>query len=221
MLLKCPFECGYKTDDEYSISLHVETDHSELGLSPFATRDDESLSLARALQREDDCARQENQSLNKVSHAVALSKNAENHLEREATGEDDADTVYVECPQPGCGEYINLLELNDHLDIHASLDDLSASPTIAKIMNSRSAHGSDPRHSLDLKKQATHRVKKQRTSTHSPAKSEQDPSLARTLSPFLHQPSRKSPKESSSSLVQSQSVRLGVSSCHCVRVISS
>jgi len=219
-MLKCPFECGYKTEDEYSISLHVETDHSELGLSPFATRDGESLSLARALQCEDDYTRQENQGLNEASHALALSKNAENHLEREATGEDDADTVYVECPQPGCGEYISLLELNDHLDIHASLDDFSASPTIARIMNSRSAHRSDPCHSLDFNKHATHRVKKQHMSTHSPAKSEQGPSLARTLSPSLHQSSRKSPKDHSPSLVQKQSVRLGVSSYNHVRVIS-
>lgn len=210
-MLRCPFECGYQTADEYSISLHVETGHSELEDSPFATVDDKSLSLALALQRaEEDAVWQERSRVEGASPSMALSLDTGTGLVNELADDGHAKVVYVECPQPGCGEHIHLVDLNDHLDIHASLDHLSTSPTIAKM--SGSASTCDPDYPLSFASEKhdmsdeTHYVSGQ-----SSGKLKQDDSLTRAIQPVLRSSSLVKQNIPPSSSAQAQSIRLGVS----------
>ncbi|KAJ8130434.1 hypothetical protein O1611_g3195 [Lasiodiplodia mahajangana] len=90
-VMTCPL-CGYKTDREYSMLLHMEELHAE-GLSPFVA----DLDLDASRGREPQTA------------------------EQEVSSSDDADDaqLFVECPIEGCLEQISLAELEDHVDFHA------------------------------------------------------------------------------------------------------
>lgn len=146
-MLECPF-CGYHSTCAYAISLHVETLHSDNHDSPFATKDDASLSLALSLQREEeasfDTARTKLSRLSPSSIAPASSRQHGVDQDAPADG-DDADVDYVQCPQQGCGEHVFLIDYNDHLDIHVSLDELSPSHTIATMHESDSGYETEQR----------------------------------------------------------------------------
>ncbi|RDL35102.1 DUF1671-domain-containing protein [Venustampulla echinocandica] len=51
--MSCPF-CGYNTDNEYQIMLHMETVHPEGGESPFVVKDDASLAAVLSLADDQD-----------------------------------------------------------------------------------------------------------------------------------------------------------------------
>lgn len=126
-MLDCPF-CHYKTVDLYGVSLHVEEHHTID--SPFAIKDvdDASLSLARALQREED---------EDLRHPVAPSpepKDASTQVYAPGHRSYDHEVEYAECPYSGCGEWISLTNYNDHLELHAFTDSPSLSHTIAKMI---------------------------------------------------------------------------------------
>ena len=204
--MECPFGCGYSTTDLYRISFHVETCHSDLGESPFATKDDESRSLALAIQCEEEEALRAEE-MNETSRSVALSlgRNPPSELRplpAGASGEVD----YVECPVPDCGEYLHLLEYDDHLDIHASLDDPQLPPTIANMIGSDSGHEYNKRPSLVPGERGISRIP-------TAGCRKQQGTLSRTISPFLRTPSIKGKPVQLPvhSLAQNHSLRLGVS----------
>ncbi|KAL1302551.1 hypothetical protein AAFC00_002933 [Neodothiora populina] len=155
-MLECPF-CDYRSADAYTITLHVETNHSDSGESPFATRNEESLALALTLQHaEERYMPHDTAKLSDGPRAIALSLRCttgstelEQQAERAAVGTeiDKAVNDYVECPHTGCGEHVYLIDFNDHLDIHASLDSPFASHTIAETAKSDTGHEGDPGHS--------------------------------------------------------------------------
>ncbi|KAI0434635.1 peptidase family C78-domain-containing protein [Xylaria sp. FL1042] len=87
-VMTCPL-CGYKTDIEYAILLHMEESHSE-GKSPFVADHDSDASRAKDKEP----------------------------AEREANRDEDAG-LFVECPIEGCLEQISFAELEDHIDLHA------------------------------------------------------------------------------------------------------
>ncbi|KAI0810736.1 peptidase family C78-domain-containing protein [Xylaria sp. FL0064] len=87
-VMTCPL-CGYKTDLEYAILLHMEESHSE-GKSPFVADQNSDASRPKENQPE----------------------------EREANRDEDTG-LFVECPIEGCLEQISFAELEDHIDLHA------------------------------------------------------------------------------------------------------
>ncbi|KAH8167762.1 hypothetical protein CIB48_g483 [Xylaria polymorpha] len=86
--MTCPL-CGYKTDIEYNILLHMEEYHPE-GTSPFVAHPDLDVSGGR-----DDTPATED----------------------DVNSDDDAELL-VECPVDGCLEQISLAELEDHINFH-------------------------------------------------------------------------------------------------------
>ncbi|KAI0422128.1 peptidase family C78-domain-containing protein [Xylaria grammica] len=89
-MMVCPL-CGYKTDIEYAILLHMEESHAE-GNSPFVVDADLGPDTSRARE-------------NPPSEPVLSS--------------DEDAGLFVECPIEGCLEQISLAELEDHVDLHA------------------------------------------------------------------------------------------------------
>ncbi|KAI0503287.1 peptidase family C78-domain-containing protein [Xylaria bambusicola] len=87
-IMTCPL-CGFKTDVEYTILLHMEESHSE-GQSPFVADSGPSVSGTEE------------------SRPVG----------REAGSDEDVG-LFMECPIDGCLEQISLAELADHIDLHA------------------------------------------------------------------------------------------------------
>lgn len=152
--MSCPFECGFKSPDPYRLSFHLETVHTESGKSGFAVDDDEeSLALARQLQNEEDEASNRAR-LDKASLPLATSSH-ENDIAHPLGNEAQAGSSFVECPL--CSEILYLLDYNDHLDIHASLDETQ---TITYITGSGSGdeHNSRPSLRMELKSQPSNTV---------------------------------------------------------------
>ncbi|KAI1754427.1 peptidase family C78-domain-containing protein [Xylaria castorea] len=86
--MTCPL-CGYETDIEYNILLHMEERHAE-GPSPFVG--DPDLDVSRG--RDDTPA-----------------------TEEDVNSDEDAE-LFVDCPVDGCLEQISLAELEDHINFH-------------------------------------------------------------------------------------------------------
>lgn len=198
--MECPF-CHYHTTSEYNISLHVETSHPEFDQeSPFATTDDDSLSLARALQQEDQEVLNGSK-LDGDSHRLALSL-SENEPPIDDCG-------YVVCPV--CKEYIFLPDYSDHLEIHASLDDLSSIDTIATMMiGSGPGCNTDSQPSLGRKRgsglQSSHNI------VRSAEKQKHKSTLTRTVSSSIQKYSRdENVLFNSPSTPNKNRIRLGVS----------
>lgn len=197
--MECPF-CHYHTTSEYNISLHVETSHPEFDQdSPFESTDDDSLSLARALQRED----QEVLNASKLdgdSHRLALSLSENEPL--------IDDCGYVVCPV--CKEYVFLPDYSDHLEIHASLDDLSSIDTIATMSGSGPGCNTDHQPSLGRKRgpglQSSHNI------VQSAVKQTHKPTLTRTVSSSIQKCSTdENVLLNSPSTPNKNRIRLGVS----------
>lgn len=197
--MECPF-CHYHTTSEYNISLHVETSHPEFDQeSPFAITDDDSLLLARALQQEDQEVLNGSK-LDGDSHRLALS------LSENEPSIDDCG--YVVCPV--CKDYVFLPDYADHLEIHASLNDLSSIDTIATMIRSGPGCSTDPQHSLGRKRgsglQSSHNI------VQSAEKRKHRPTLTRTMSSSIQKYSRdENVLVNSPSTPNKNRVRLGVS----------
>ncbi|KAI0866172.1 peptidase family C78-domain-containing protein [Xylaria cubensis] len=86
--MTCPL-CGYETDIEYNILLHMEEQHAE-GPSPFVADPDIDVSRGR-----DDTPA----------------------TEEDVNSDEDAE-LFVECPVDGCLEQIGIAELEDHINFH-------------------------------------------------------------------------------------------------------
>ncbi|KAI0873588.1 peptidase family C78-domain-containing protein [Hypoxylon argillaceum] len=87
-VMACPL-CGYKTELEYSMLLHMEELHAE-GASPFI-----------------------------ADSNLDVSKSREPRVAEQETSSDDDAELFVECPIEGCLEQIGLAELENHVDFHA------------------------------------------------------------------------------------------------------
>ncbi|KAI1429473.1 peptidase family C78-domain-containing protein [Xylaria sp. FL1777] len=92
-VMACPL-CGYKTDLEYAILLHMEESHAE-GESPFVADRDPDVSRPN-------------------EH-----RPAEQGASSSSSSGDDDVGLFVECPVEGCLEQITLAELEDHIALHA------------------------------------------------------------------------------------------------------
>lgn len=107
--LECPF-CQFHDESEYVLLLHIEALHTDD--SPFVVRDDPAnTGLTGGLTN-------------------SLGPGNFNQLDYEfgSRTEDDEETMYVLCPEPGCEEPVLLMELQTHLDFHEaeqiSMDDV-------------------------------------------------------------------------------------------------
>lgn len=97
--LECPF-CQFHDGSEYVLLLHIEALHTDD--SPFVVKDDPAnTGLTGGL-------------------TDSLRPGSFNQLDYEFGGrtEDDEETMYVLCPEPGCEEPVLLMELQTHLDFH-------------------------------------------------------------------------------------------------------
>lgn len=97
--LECPF-CQFHDESEYVLLLHIEALHTDD--SPFVVKDDPAnTGLTSGLTR-------------------SLGPGNFNQLDYEfgSRTEDDEETMYVLCPEPGCEEPVLLMELQTHLDFH-------------------------------------------------------------------------------------------------------
>ena len=93
--VNCPF-CGFRDDDGYAVQLHIEEHHTED--SPFVINGGrpDSRSKARSLP-----------------HApVRISKSSS------SSGGPSQENPWVKCTRPGCGEYVYIAEIQEHLDLH-------------------------------------------------------------------------------------------------------
>ncbi|KAI0490742.1 peptidase family C78-domain-containing protein [Xylaria cf. heliscus] len=86
--MTCPI-CGFRTDIEYEILLHMEEYHAE-GTSPFVA--DPDLNVPRG-------------------------RDGTPATEGDANSDEDAE-LFVDCPVDGCLEQISLVELEDHINFH-------------------------------------------------------------------------------------------------------
>ncbi|KAK6437860.1 hypothetical protein LTR95_005940 [Oleoguttula sp. CCFEE 5521] len=96
MSATCPFACGYKCDDGYALQLHIEEHHTED--SPFVTND---RPLLPKRPKTDDLRTHESRSSN-------------NSTQR-------SDSEWFKCTRPGCGAYIALTDIDEHLAVHESI----------------------------------------------------------------------------------------------------
>jgi hypothetical protein len=119
MTMDCPFLCGFHTsnDDqaEYHITAHIELHHTPE--SQFAA-EEEDLKFALALQREEE----EQVSVDAKNHDTSINWTAEGldlRRERAANNAVDDDFPYAECHE--CEDFVHLVEFNEHMNKHLSL----------------------------------------------------------------------------------------------------
>lgn len=93
----CPF-CDFKETNDYQLLLHVEIEHSENGVSPFAIKDE----LAARSQPN--------------TNGESASQPARSGT---ATPIESSEPEYIECPYK-CGEQILAKELEFHANLHAA-----------------------------------------------------------------------------------------------------
>lgn len=197
----CPFECGWilTQQDPYKVMLHVETEHPEFDESPFAADgSDASLALARQLQQDVERLLRDNKldkgSYSSLAPTQSSHKDNVNHKPALRKVSTDVEVDFVECIL--CSEIVYLSDYNDHLNIHASLDDTVSSHTIAKMTESDSGYETDPRPSPLTDSNDTH---------HSQAeKRKRETTLSRTAAHVAEQSTEAGSNSSSG-------VRLGVS----------
>ena len=181
-LLECPF-CGYKTEDAYSISLHVEQFH--IDDSPFRVR--EVSPPPPQLPNQHDSALATKDSL----------------IEK-------AQDEWVQCPQQDCGEEVLLAELSEHLDLHfaetlSSEDDGSVTRSnMASSAFSHHSFGHDHYSARSPEESPHHSLSK---SPGAPSSGEKA-TLKRSIEGVTHGRSRTTKSRSDGS----RSIRLGVNS---------
>jgi hypothetical protein len=129
--MECPFLCGFHTsnDDqaEYQITAHIELHHTPE--SKFAA-EDEDLKFALALQREEE----EQVSAAARDHDASTKWTAvdiDPRRERATNNAMKDDFPYAECPK--CEDFVHLIELDEHMNKHLSLQ--YSSGTIADMAN--------------------------------------------------------------------------------------
>jgi len=217
-MFDCPFCCGFATTSSYQIQLHVEEQH--IAGSGFATKDDESLTLALQLQQEEEDALQ-GQKLDGASRSLALSLQRESSADTASQtssngNNENEDIPYFECPRPGCGEFVHLIDFNEHLDLHASSDpslEADLPNTITNEMLKSVGYTKAPHHSLqtadrinnqDSLLDNTNRAADQRSYP-------KDIKIPRAITPFLQERSRKKSRPKSPATKVTEVGRLGVS----------
>ncbi|KAH0319694.1 DUF1671-domain-containing protein, partial [Aureobasidium melanogenum] len=139
--MECPFLCGFHaTNDhhaEYQILSHVELHHTPE--SRFAV-EDEDLGLALALQREEE----RQVSADTREHGSLLKSDKDLDAKKEgAINAMDADFPYAECPQ--CKDFVHLIEFDEHINNHLSLQ--YSSDTITNMAEFDSGYDADLRQS--------------------------------------------------------------------------
>ena len=97
----CPF-CGFKGESEYKIQLHIEEHHTED--SPFVASHG-----CTFLERESDSALPPRPLVPKHEREPE----SENH---QMPGDS-----WTKCTRPGCGEYVLLVDIDEHLEMHAAI----------------------------------------------------------------------------------------------------
>jgi hypothetical protein len=117
--MECPFLCGFRTSNdhqaEYHITAHIELQHTPE--SQFAA-EDADLKFALALQREEE----ERVFADVEDHDTATHCTTEEfdpRTEGAANNAVDDDFPYVECPE--CEDFVHLVELDEHMNNHLSL----------------------------------------------------------------------------------------------------
>jgi hypothetical protein len=117
--MECPFLCGFHTSNdgqaEYHITAHIELHHTPE--SQFAAEEEDS-KFALALQREEE----EQVSIDAKNHDTSINWIAEDldlRRERAANHVVEDDFPYAECPE--CEDFVHLIELDEHMNKHLSL----------------------------------------------------------------------------------------------------
>ena len=99
----CPF-CGFKGESEYKIQLHIEEHHTED--SPFVTSHGASLV--------------EHRSPPERSPRPSVPKH-DREPEPEFGDHSMLGDSWTKCTRPGCGEYVLLADIDEHLEVHAAI----------------------------------------------------------------------------------------------------
>ncbi|KAG9662769.1 DUF1671-domain-containing protein, partial [Aureobasidium melanogenum] len=136
--MECPFLCGFHaTNDhhaEYQILSHIELHHTPE--SHFAV-EDEDLNLALALHREE-----ERQVFADTGDHVSSLKSSGEDLDTRKEGAAnsmDANFPYAECPK--CEDFVHLIEFDEHMNNHLSLQ--YSSDTITNMAEFDSGYDAD------------------------------------------------------------------------------
>jgi CCR4-NOT transcriptional regulation complex NOT5 subunit len=125
--MECPFLCGFHTSNDNQAEYHI-TAHIELHHTPESqfTAEDEDLKFALALQREEE----ERVLADVENHDTATHCTAEEfdpRTEGAVNNAMDDDFPYVECPE--CEDFVHLIELDEHMNNHLSLQNSSDTTT--------------------------------------------------------------------------------------------
>ncbi|KAK3620676.1 hypothetical protein LTR56_023268 [Elasticomyces elasticus] len=91
---ECPF-CGIKSTEAFVIEVHVEDEHAEGSTTHSSLQD---AGLAEQLSNQ---------------HAY----------EDPPVPTSDDDAQWTKCTRPGCGEYVLIQDIDEHLGVHASMED--------------------------------------------------------------------------------------------------
>ncbi|KAH0365158.1 DUF1671-domain-containing protein, partial [Aureobasidium melanogenum] len=140
--MECPFLCGFHTTNDhhadYQITVHIELHHTPE--SHFAV-EDEDLNLALALQREE----QRQVFADARDHGSSTKSSAQDMGTRKEGAADplDADFPYVECPS--CEDFVHLIEFDEHMNNHLSLQ--YSSDIITDVAEFDSGYNADLRQS--------------------------------------------------------------------------
>ncbi|KAI2608337.1 DUF1671-domain-containing protein [Hypoxylon fragiforme] len=101
LAIACPF-CYKKEDNEYAMLLHLETQHCE-GQSPFVVADEEG---------------------GKEGPLDLDGEGGMNHADtdvEEEEGRNNGTLVeWIACPVDGCGEWVQLLKIEEHIELHGT-----------------------------------------------------------------------------------------------------
>ncbi|OQO01098.1 hypothetical protein B0A48_13341 [Cryoendolithus antarcticus] len=142
MSTTCPFACGYKSDDGYALQFHIEEHHTEN--SPFITNDRPSL-----------------------PKRTKFNDRLIDDIRPSESGAQRRESEWFKCTRPGCGEYVALFDVDEHLAIHESIatidTDEQQSTTDSHSTSSRTTV-TTKRHSESTRKKLTkHEPPKQST----------------------------------------------------------
>lgn len=140
--LECYFQCGVSLSSLEALALHIELDHRENNdISPFVIRQQ---SLPATASRSPPAAPSRPPPLPPVSASyeqepTMLTSSSEDEA---ASGSDESDAAPLSfiCEEPGCGEQVLLIELNEHSDMHEAerltLDEPSSSSDMLNVSTS-------------------------------------------------------------------------------------
>lgn len=141
--MECPFLCGYHAPNdkhaEYQITKHIELHHTPE--SSFAI-EDEDLNLALALQRQEEG--QVFADIRSPGSSTKLSAEDLNTRKEGAANPLDADFPYAQCPK--CEDFVHLVEFDEHMNNHLSLQ--YSSDTITTMAEFDSDHDANSRQTM-------------------------------------------------------------------------